>query len=105
MVTEPVCGDCERTAFVDRHGRPVPACAFVVMAPGRDGKEWHLCGGCYNDGRKVRVRRPEMTPEPVSQEFIDALKSTGWKVTDNGYGIETVSPPDRKQAPRRRARG
>ena len=100
--TEAVCGDCSRTAFADCWGKPLPGCAFVVMAPGRDGKEWHLCARCYNDGRHVRVRNPvPKEPTMVSGEFARALvESGGWEPTDNGDGTMTISPPKRARKKR-----
>lgn len=96
-MADPVCGDCERTAFADRWGYPRTACVFVVMAPGRDGKEWHLCGKCFNDGRKVRVRGSDKPPTMVSPEFAGALVNAGWEKTDNGDGTSTIRPPKRSR--------
>lgn len=102
-MSEVVCADCGRAAGETISGATKAIDVFVEMVPGKDRQPWYLCGRCVCDGINTRVRKP-MKPEPVSQEFVDALTATGWTEKPDGQGNTIVSPPERRTNPPRRRR-
>lgn len=87
-----VCGDCGRGPCESRTGAQLAGDAFIEMAPGRDGKPWHLCLRCYWEGITLKTRE-RRAPQMVSGEFASALVNSGWKATNNGDGTVTITKP------------
>ena len=58
------CDDCGETAV-----------AMIAMKPGRDGKPWELCGGCFVEGTKP-MKLGMFKTTPISDpKLYDALAS------------------------------
>lgn len=73
--TDRCCEHCGRASTV-----------LVEMEPGR-GSVWWLCTRCWIDGVRKMADNGPANAEPkrgpvVDPEMADALKKSGWKVTD-----------------------
>ena len=84
------CAHCNRV-------RPI----MLEMEPGRDGKPWRLCSGCYLDGirpmNQIGPDKVEREPTVLSSAMGDALEKCGWKVER----VPAPPPPSSKRKPRK----
>ncbi len=85
-----VCEHCQREIS-----------SAVEMMPGADGKRWHLCGRCYEDGlRSMHLPKPDRSEDlVVSPEVGEALKKSGWKVGTAPQGSKATKINKRKAKP------
>lgn len=63
-ITQQICDHCG-------HAKP----AMMAMAPGRDGKEWYLCGACWSEGREPMKLGMFKTTQIADPHLYDALVS------------------------------